>query len=619
MADKVELRNMVLTFRVPELVTLLGVSSQSKSGRKLDLMQRALDLVEHGVSASVESKIRDIYRKSAPPSFRGPLMYSRRYIAQMPSIVATKTTSLSSSSSASSLTNLSSSSHSTNSHRSASDSSQRRTTHGTTARHEVTLRNLPFYDVICEIMKPSSLVPRSTARQQEMKFNFTLTQQQCDDITKSRRHVKSTDEFGIQLQLRFCLRDTIGRQPDCFPSNISVSVNNVPAPLPNIIPTNKPGAEAKRPPRPIDITRLCNLTASVVNSILVSWNVEESKSYCAGVYLVRKLNSDILLDRLRQFAVRRPEQSKLMIKEKLSLDRDNDIATTNLCVSLLCPLGKMRMKVPCRSTTCDHLQCFDAITYLMMNEKKPTWFCPVCDRPAEYSKLIIDGLITQILTECPDAIEVALTREGLYQVTQTQDPDDSLSPRDDDSDDDDDEMPEVKDCRLKSVDENTTSDAIDLTESDDERQQLIESTAGHVTLPPPPPPPDALPPIPSSPFSIPLPSSTPPLPPDSTSSHAVPISAIPTPGTTPLPPPPPPPAHFGLPSYPKIPVSLRNQTVQSCTAPATMHQYPSMPVYTNCNGMVDFLSIMSGMSDYGAFSMASTSTNTDDQQQTRHT
>ena len=56
-------------------------------------------------------------------------------------------------------------------------------------------------------------------------------------------------------------------------------------------------------------------------------------------------------------------------------------------------LGKSRMKMPCRSVTCDHLQCFDAVTYLRMNEKKPTWFCPVCDRHAEYSKLIIDGFV----------------------------------------------------------------------------------------------------------------------------------------------------------------------------------------------------------------------------------
>jgi len=29
-------------------------------------------------------------------------------------------------------------------------------------------------------------VPRSTAKQQEMRFSFTLTQQQCDEVNQQR-------------------------------------------------------------------------------------------------------------------------------------------------------------------------------------------------------------------------------------------------------------------------------------------------------------------------------------------------------------------------------------------------------------------------------------------------
>lgn len=29
-----------------------------------------------------------------------------------------------------------------------------------------------------------------------------------------------------------------------------------------------------------------------------------------------------------------------------------------------------------------------------MNEKKPTWVCPVCDKKAPYEHLIIDGYVT---------------------------------------------------------------------------------------------------------------------------------------------------------------------------------------------------------------------------------
>ncbi len=123
------------------------------------------------------------------------------------------------------------------------------------------------------------------------------------------------------------------------------------------------------------------------------------------------------------------------VKDKLRHDPDSEIATTSLRVSLNCPvsmkrrrwffsivmcveeplglfsikfgacrlkisavvcglffqLGKMRMTVPSRATTCNHLQCFDVQMFLQMNEKKPTWTCPVCDKAAEFSKLIIDG------------------------------------------------------------------------------------------------------------------------------------------------------------------------------------------------------------------------------------
>ena len=85
------------------------------------------------------------------------------------------------------------------------------------------------------------------------------------------------------------------------------------------------------------------------------------------------------------------------VKQKLREDGECEIATTSLRVSLLCPLGKMRMLLPCRAETCHHLQCFDASLFLQMNERKPTWTCPVCDKAALYDTLVIDGLV--ILTE----------------------------------------------------------------------------------------------------------------------------------------------------------------------------------------------------------------------------
>ncbi|XP_015273817.1 PREDICTED: E3 SUMO-protein ligase PIAS3-like, partial [Gekko japonicus] len=103
-----------------------------------------------------------------------------------------------------------------------------------------------------------------------------------------------------------------------------------------------------------------------------------------------------------------------LVKEKLTADPDSEIATTSLRVSLMCPLGKMKLTVPCRAYTCTHLQCFDAALYLQMNEKKPTWTCPVCDKKAPYEALIIDGLFMEILNSVTDCDEIQFMEDGSW-------------------------------------------------------------------------------------------------------------------------------------------------------------------------------------------------------------
>jgi len=88
-------QNMVLSFRHTELQALLGVSSESRDGRKTDLMQRALSMVDRGVSSATESKIRDLYRKSGASTSRNSSMYtgSRRLAAQTSSSIGTSASS----------------------------------------------------------------------------------------------------------------------------------------------------------------------------------------------------------------------------------------------------------------------------------------------------------------------------------------------------------------------------------------------------------------------------------------------------------------------------------------------------------------------------------------------
>ncbi|XP_042202567.1 E3 SUMO-protein ligase PIAS1-like [Callorhinchus milii] len=74
----------------------------------------------------------------------------------------------------------------------------------------------------------------------------------------------------------------------------------------------------------------------------------------------------------------------------------------------------MRLSIPCRATSCSHLQCFDAGLYLQMNEKKPTWVCPACDKRAPYDSLIIDGLFMEILSSCTHCDEIQFKDDGSW-------------------------------------------------------------------------------------------------------------------------------------------------------------------------------------------------------------
>ncbi|XP_013162992.1 PREDICTED: E3 SUMO-protein ligase PIAS2 isoform X2 [Papilio xuthus] len=286
---------------------------------------------------------------------------------------------------------------------------------------DVKFKRLPFYDVMAELMKPSTMMPMQTGRLQEGTYVFHLTPQQATEIASGKDIVGTSNklDYVIQAQLRFCLLETSCEQEDYFPPSVSVKVNNKLCPLPSPLPTNKPTPEPKRPPRPVNISSLVKLSPTVANTIHVTWAADFTRAYVLSVFLVRKLTSAELLQRLKNKGTKNADYTRSLIKEKLSEDYDNEIATTSLRVSLMCPLGKMRMSCPCRPANCPHLQCFDASLFLQMNERKPTWLCPVCDRPAPYDSLVVDGYFLEVLTSArlsSECNEIQLHADGSWSA-----------------------------------------------------------------------------------------------------------------------------------------------------------------------------------------------------------
>lgn len=53
-----------------------------------------------------------------------------------------------------------------------------------------------------------------------------------------------------------------------------------------------------------------------------------------------------------------------------------------------------------------------------MNERKPTWNCPVCDKSALYDNLVIDGYFQEVLNSnklLPDVNEIQLLQDGSWE------------------------------------------------------------------------------------------------------------------------------------------------------------------------------------------------------------
>ncbi|KAJ8673121.1 hypothetical protein QAD02_004383 [Eretmocerus hayati] len=468
MSETDELENMVLSFRVSELQTLLGFAGRNKSGRKNELQTRALELLRLR-SHPVQVKIRELYKAIQADQLAAHQMYgqsggaaeqqieqnmhSRNYYtrqghaqamsqqqqaqqaakdlppAHQASIPQSQVAQRSVYPAPGGYTSVTPQSRAGAVYSAYSPYAASKVMpiaapiqlqpSNYPVHPDVRFKKLPFYDLLGELLKPSSLMPQGSMRLQENNFVFHLTPQQSTDIASSRDcRAGSKMDYTIQVQMRFCLQESSCEQEDYFPPGINVKVNGKLCPLPNPIPTNKPGVEPKRPPRPVNLSPWVKLSPTVANHITVSWAADFNKRYAAAVYLVRKLTSSELLSRMKNRGVKHSDYTRGLIKEKLNEDADSEIATTSLRVSLACPLGKMRMSTPCRASTCSHLQCFDASLFLQMNERKPTWNCPVCDKPALYDNLTIDGYFQEVLNSnklLPDVNEIQLLQDGSWE------------------------------------------------------------------------------------------------------------------------------------------------------------------------------------------------------------
>ncbi|KAK3296217.1 PINIT domain-containing protein [Chaetomium fimeti] len=230
-----------------------------------------------------------------------------------------------------------------------------------------------------------------------------------------RVSIKVQDHPALQLCLTdrtmrvmvLCTAGNIGVQEISFPYQCELKVNggDIKANLRGL--KNKPGST-----RPVDITDSLRLRpASYTNNVELTYALTQKKFYLALI-VCKSVPIDTLVSQIQKKI--RKESVVAEITKKAS---DPDVVATSQNLSLKCPLSYMRLNLPCRGVSCNHIQCFDATSYLQLQEQGPQWLCPICNKPAPFEQLAIDEYARQILAKTTDEVEqVTIEPNGEWAI-----------------------------------------------------------------------------------------------------------------------------------------------------------------------------------------------------------
>ncbi|KAI9677586.1 MAG: SUMO ligase siz1 [Caeruleum heppii] len=181
-----------------------------------------------------------------------------------------------------------------------------------------------------------------------------------------------------------------------FPYQSEIKVNGEEAKVNLRGLKNKPGST-----RPADITGLVRKLSNYVNTITLTYALTQKK-FSFLVNLVRAHTVEELVARLRHG---RSLTKESVVREMVLKAEDPDLVATSTVLSLKCPLSTLRLELPCRSTVCSHNQCFDATSFLQLQEQAPTWTCPICNRIISFEALVVDQYVSDILNHTSKSVE----------------------------------------------------------------------------------------------------------------------------------------------------------------------------------------------------------------------
>ncbi len=257
------------------------------------------------------------------------------------------------------------------------------------------------------------------------------------NITLKAQDIQQCSSDPSLRVMVFCAGSNVGNQEIAFPHQSELKVNgeDIKANLRGL--KNKPGST-----RPVDITSFLRMrppnypnqvdfTYALTTKVRVRIHLSKRTGLCCTVtnssqkfylciFVCRTITTEVLVTRIfrkipRDSVVAESTNAVsfsssfglltcILVAKKAS---DPDVVATSQNLSLKCPLSYMRINQPCRGLGCSHIQCFDATSYLQLQEQGPQWICPICNKLAPFETLAVDEY------SCPFMITMNITDPSL--------------------------------------------------------------------------------------------------------------------------------------------------------------------------------------------------------------
>ncbi|KAI6239177.1 hypothetical protein M3Y99_00622000 [Aphelenchoides fujianensis] len=166
---------------------------------------------------------------------------------------------------------------------------------------------------------------------------------------------------------------------------------------------------------PLTVTGKFNMTS--LNTLKIRWKRTNRIPYYVLGVLVRKQGVNELLAEVQQSEVPKKQTDELIRK---AFPQDDDVRVDTVRIPLTCPCSSTRISTPARSSKCEHLRCFDLKNFILLNEKRNVWKCPVCCKEAPLNTVMVDKMFVDILKEMSDRPneDVEFFPDGTWRVFQ---------------------------------------------------------------------------------------------------------------------------------------------------------------------------------------------------------